>query len=723
MDDGDFVLNIAPADASIRTVSRREGGKWKDRLKAKRTAQFRSGKPIPSTTQTSTAPRPDDAIVKKRRLESKESSNNSTSKVTARTGPVISSLFTYNPEIPKAANSTTASADTTPSNAPVADSSTFIGLGLDPTLVDHLQKKLHVETPTAVQQKSIPAILGSARRVKGQPPISDADVFVQAQTGSGKTLAFLLPILNRLYTAVDRDPGRNVGTLAIILTPTRELSRQIHDVLNTLLSVPASIVRPHWIVPGFVMGGDKKKSEKARLRKGVHILVSTPGRLLDHLQNSRAFEVSNLRWLVLDEADRLMDLGFEDTLREIIEILNKKSRPVDGRHILDRSTVLPRRRITILCSATLREDVERLAGQALNKPLIVKGDDKPKEDNFQAPKQLKQRYCIVPAKLRLVAMAALLRHLVSAQPASKAIVFFSCTDAVEFYHALFTQPEKNEKLDEGIGSSEDEEPKRPVTSPISAPSSYFGSSNPIFKLHGNLAQDMRTSTFYSFSKMQSGAVLFCTDVAARGLDLPDVNLIVQYDAPGTIKDYLHRIGRTARLGKEGEAMLMLLPSEAGYINALKDVGDLQERSVETILGEGFQAQRKGTYEMKATEMQLSFERWVLASEQHLSLARKAFKSHIRAYATHTAVEKQYFHIRLLHLGHMAKSFALRDAPTDISSSKAKSTAAKEDNATRQKQKQRATIRKRQQDNITGEFADSATTGPVRKRKISHNFVV
>ncbi|KAJ3068063.1 ATPdependent RNA helicase [Rhizoclosmatium hyalinum] len=201
-----------------------------------------------------------------------------------------------------------------------------------------------VSVPTRIQQATLAALVSeSAGR---NPAGRHTDCMVQAQTGSGKTLAYLLPIVHRLIQAerelaVDDRPllNRTLGTLAIVLAPTRELAKQINTVLEQLLMYsrgtgprdededdndddeeeekPAATtsstpkISKHWIVPGLVVGGDKKKSEKARLRKGCTILVSTPGRLIDHLKTTQSFELGNLRWLVLDEADRFLELGFE----------------------------------------------------------------------------------------------------------------------------------------------------------------------------------------------------------------------------------------------------------------------------------------------------------------------------------------------------------------------------------------------------------------------------
>jgi ATP-dependent RNA helicase DDX31/DBP7 len=264
----------------------------------------------------------------------------------------------------------------------------------------------------------------------------DNDVIIQAQTGSGKTLSFLLPVLNHLIrTAAENEKSyekdffsRSTGAFAIVLVPTRELAQQIAQVLENLLRytrVPETEENNqycrHWIVSGILVGGESKKSEKARLRKGINILVCTPGRLLDHLKTTESFQVGNLRWLVLDEADNLLHLGFEETLRDILVLLNEKGNTAVQSGIRQKVPRLPFQRQTILCSATIEGGVEKLAQESLRNPIFIKVEcsDKPPNDSLavessdiiQIPKQLKQLYVMSPAKLRLVNLIGLLRKV------------------------------------------------------------------------------------------------------------------------------------------------------------------------------------------------------------------------------------------------------------------------------------------------------------------------
>ncbi|CAG8433284.1 4165_t:CDS:10 [Diversispora eburnea] len=598
--------------------------------------------------------------------------NNISSNGLTRNPQIISSIFTNNPKIInipddeiKSENSKNSNQNNQ-SNHSINNNSSFIGTGLNSELISNVKKKLGIEKPTNIQQKAIPILLNSIN--------DDADVFIQAETGSGKTLAYLFPIVQRLMFAEQQNTqdttrnssfSRNIGTLVIILTPTRELAKQILLVINSLINIPSSKLSTlhltHWIVPGSIIGGEKKQSEKARLRKGINILVSTPGRLLDHLQTTKSFIVKHLRWLVLDEADRLLELGFEEKLQSILKILDEKSNDDDIQNQLPfTSSSLPRRRQTILCSATLKNNVKNLAGYALDSPIFIGEKNDPEDSSYSTPNQLQQTYVTTPAKLRLITLTSLLKSTFREKNTinSKIVVFLSCCDSVDFHFDLFANSGKfpREQIDDSknkvkIQSFEDN------NNDLSKCSCYVKSTiipnTTLYKLHGELSQADRTTIFNNFSKAETG-ILFCTDVAARGLDLPGISKIIQYDPPIDIKDYVHRVGRTARLGKKGEAILFLLPSEIEYINALKSHGiHAKSVKVETLL-ESLMPIKNQEYEFEATNIQLKFERYILSNSKCTELAERAFSSSIRAYATHSSLEKQIFHIKKLHLGHIAK---------------------------------------------------------------------
>lgn len=196
------------------------------------------------------------------------------------------------------------------------------------------------------------------------------------------------------------------------------------------------------------------------------------------------------------------------------------------------------------------------------------------------------------------------------------------------------------------------------------------STTTLFKLHGKMSHHERIDTFRRFGKCKTPAILLSTDIAARGLDMPDVSHILQYDPPSDPKDYVHRAGRTARLGRQGEAMLWVLPHEVGYLEVLRGLGMvLAEVPVDTCLRQlagGRDRDAAGTpYRDLATALQHAFERHNLRSADNMRMARSAYSASVRAYATHVASEKSIFKIRKLHLGHVAKAFGLRDAPASI----------------------------------------------------------
>jgi len=524
-------------------------------------------------------------------------------------------------------------------------------------------------------------------RVSPTPNIRD--VFIQSQTGSGKTLTYLLPIIQTLLPLSKLSYiDRSIGTLAIILAPTRELAGQITKVLEQILSLSMTSSTDNmtrWLVPGLLTGGSTRTHEKARLRKGVPILVSTPGRLLDHLQNTASFQCGKTMFLVLDEADRLMDLGFEETVRGIIKALDGRRRleiasergegEEESKAGMMKWPFWGRGRRTILCSATVDAKVQKLSGDALHDPITFRGTDEEKaeskgkskvqedvekaleeagkvelpkivdEDKFTPPSQLAQKFVVVPTKLRLVALVSLLRTLVGKGEGVKVIVFLSSTDSVDYHWKLLggvqmsradLQVEakvKDEEEPKAESADEDGEPtisrakpKKPksksLEEPITLTSPLFPSTT-LHRLHGSLPLPIRQKSLASFSSPSTNpSILICTSVASRGLDLPLVRAVVQFDLPteSGATEYVHRVGRTARAGKGGEAWAVVGTSEEGWVNWVEGKMDksgsvkLRREGVEDVLKKGFGG--KGyEYEARATEVQLGFERWVLQDDK------------------------------------------------------------------------------------------------------------
>lgn len=564
--------------------------------------------------------------------------------------------------------------------------------GLNPILVKALQEAFNIVDPTPIQTEAIPLLLQNS-----------GDVVMQAQTGSGKTLAYALPLLNMIlstyknpetYANASFDSSafrEEVGSVGLVIVPTRELAVQTQATLTKLLSR----VRPHWIVTTALTGGDSRKSEKARLRRGCQIVIGTPGRLLDHLRTSEGWKRSKLSWLVIDEADRLADLGFENTVKEIFATL---------------SMVMARLRM-VLVSATVTEKLKvEFAGRKLKSPQFIKAGPKKEiyneiesevattsaavdsqQEEFNAPVAIDQTYLHTPTKLRLQILVGLLRSFFPVSGSSqncRVIVFFSCCDSVDFHFDLFKTAAENKTIP-----------------------AFLPPRVKLLRLHGNLEQSVRVSTFNEFIKEGKSTeavhtVLFCTDVAARGLDFPNLAGSVQYDAPCDIHDYIHRAGRTGRLSasassdkqsvpNKAKSVIFLMPSEEGYIQRLTAMGmkSLRKESfdeylkwVEKLDAKKLQSlvKKKPTTPVKkdnegAAEdsvvaalpstlkarlglLQKVIETGIAASDELAERARNGFLSTCRAYATHPAAEKDIFHIKRLHLGHLAAAFGLDREP-------------------------------------------------------------
>ncbi|CAM9817094.1 unnamed protein product [Ectocarpus sp. 12 AP-2014] len=603
---------------------------------------------------------------------------------------------------------------------------TFAALNLPPKMVSHLEEPkgdlggggMGLTGPTVCQLAAVPVLAAGNNTV------------IKSETGSGKTLAYLLPMLCDL-ASVEPRVDREKGTLAIVLAPTRELGSQILEVLTR-------VVRPFiWLVPGSLSGGERRKSEKARLRKGVTVLVCTPGRLLDHLKTTKCFRRDSLRWLILDEADRLLDMGFEKQVKEIVELLDQSARAVRsgpaGGSRVQGGAVVPStkviRRQTVMVSATLDKGVSRLSAALLSNHIRVDADTNVVEsvdeagkvkhisgerrassskakagrndvhggddglpsqgtdgsantEEFSTPRQLVQYYMTVTQKLRLPALCAFLR----ARAAEKVVVFMSTCDAVDFHHDLFRRAgwpgdspspspdggegSRNEAGRSSGGSAEDNGKKK-TTAAVGKKQppdgEFFGPGCLVRRLHGNVPQNERQATYRAFGAAKSG-ILICTDVAARGLDLPTVDWIVQYDPPAETADYVHRVGRTARKGERGHSLLFLLPREVAYLGVLEARG-LRPKplSLEGVLCAADAGKRdaRRADEQLAYELQQGLQLLVAGDKPLLDRARSAFQSHVRAYAARAPDSRAVFQVRSLHLGHVARSFALKDPPTAV----------------------------------------------------------
>ncbi|XP_045702493.1 probable ATP-dependent RNA helicase DDX31 isoform X2 [Phyllostomus hastatus] len=611
-------------------------------------------------------------------------------------GVKTSSLFRNNPEIPQLRRPLVKQVQES-----VFSSEAFHELDLHPHLISTIHAVLNMSQMTSVQKQSIPVLL------------EGRDALVRSQTGSGKTLAYCIPVVQSLQ-AMQTKIQRSDGPYALVLVPTRELALQSFDTFQKLLK-PFT-----WIVPGVLMGGEKRKSEKARLRKGINILISTPGRLVDHIKSTKNIHFSRVQWLVLDEADRILDLGFEKDVAVILNAVNAESQ----------------KRQNVLLSATLTDGVTRLADISLHNPVSISVLDEghrpssPEDhavlgmcapqpgdelDGFAIPEGLDQYVTLVPSKLRLVCLAAFLLQKCKFETDQKVIVFFSSCELVEFHYHLFLQT-----LLSGVGA--------PVPGQVPSACTRFR----FLRLHGSMDQEERTEVFQEFAHSGTG-VLFCTDVAARGLDLPQVTWIVQYNAPSSPAEYIHRVGRTARIGCRGSSLLVLAPSEAEYVSSLAAHKiNVSEMKMEAILSAltsqdcfkggrrgGQKPQAAGPQEIqeRATALQTVFEDYVHSSEKTVSWAKRALQSFIRAYTTYPQELKHIFHVRALHLGHVAKSFGLRDAPRKLGgpAAKKRKAAVRRPDLRRRTQRKRCLAEMLRSEYSSGAEADVALGGARSKR--------
>jgi ATP-dependent RNA helicase DDX31/DBP7 len=304
-------------------------------------------------------------------------------------------------------------------------------------------------------------------------------------------------------------------------------------------------------------------------------------------------------------------------------------------------------------------------------------DDKINEDIVhKAPAQLHQTYIVVPSKLRLVTLTSYLRSVFSRRGRTmKAIIFMSCADTVDFHYEILRDPNETEL------PSATQKDKELVEKTVSKAAYITSPASPdviLHRMHGSLSQPIRTATLKSFSACKTPSLLITTDVSSRGLDIPSVDMVIEYDPAFSFADHIHRVGRTARAGRSGDATLFLLPgTEEGYIELLKSSAPPSSQSYENVLKTGLinklemPVETSATptdgqsYHNKAESLQLHFEQRLLDDPKRLELARNGFKSHIRAYATHIREERVHFDITQLHLGHVAKSFGLRDPPGGI----------------------------------------------------------
>jgi len=374
---------------------------------------------------------------------------------------------------------------------------TFKSLGLSDALLKAIKEKGY-DTPSPIQAKAIPHIL------------QGKDVLASAQTGTGKTAGFTLPVLQRL--AETKHPKYR-PVRALVLTPTRELAAQVHDNVreySTYLDIKSAVI----------FGGVKAASQIKTLRHGVDILVATPGRLLD-LHDQKAVSFKRIDVLILDEADRMLDMGFVRDINKIISFM-------------------PAKRQNLLFSATFSEEIKRLASGILKNPVSVEAAPQ----NSTADKVAQKVYTVDKGKKTEV-----VTNLIKNGNWNQVLIFTR------------TKHGANKLTKKLIGSG------------VSAAA-----------IHGNKSQGARTKALANF-KSNDIRVLVATDIAARGIDIPLLPHVINFELPNVPEDYVHRIGRTGRAGAKGEAISLVCSEETEY---QKEIEKILKQKLKTEVIEGYE---------------------------------------------------------------------------------------------------------------------------------------
>ncbi|TMW65113.1 hypothetical protein Poli38472_009280 [Pythium oligandrum] len=391
---------------------------------------------------------------------------------------------------------------------------TFEELGVDAAICEAIHA-VGWAKPSKIQQQSIPH--GLAGR----------DIIGLAETGSGKTGAFVIPILQTLL----KNPQR---LYALVLAPTRELAYQISEQFEAL---GASI----GLKCACIVGGIDMMNQQVALARKPHIVIATPGRLVDHLENTKGFSLRTMKYLVLDEADRMLSMDFEEEINQIVQLM-----PAD--------------RNTYLFSATMTSKVAKLQRASLKNPVKVEITHK-----FATPETLKQHYLFIPAKYKDCYLAYILNEV-----AGQSVLIFCATG---------NGTQKATLMLRNLGFQ-------------------------AICLHGKMTQPNRLGALNKF-KAKSRNILVCTDVASRGLDIPSVDVVINYDIPTHGKDYIHRVGRTARAGRAGVAVSMVTQYDVELYQRIEhllgkklDGYPCDEETVLVMLERVNEAQRMATIELK-----------------------------------------------------------------------------------------------------------------------------
>jgi ATP-dependent RNA helicase DDX55/SPB4 len=491
---------------------------------------------------------------------------------------------------------------------------------LHPVVENILQNTFKFTHMSPVQENAIPLMLKRTNSL------------VQACTGSGKTLAYLVPTMHHLLQYREESLKVNQWSdkfiYAVIICPTRELAKQVYSVAK-LFTAQSNCP----ITTQLITGGDSFEETKTLVG---NIAICTPGRLLDILSSNLIFPCDHIQVLILDEADRLLDMGFSQQLVQIIRTLKKgKTR-----------SKLERPLVHGLFSATMNDvlmnDLVKIVGLDRNKNSLVSVQVDVSQDSKQAtPMELTNYYLMCEQHERLAMLIALLQKQCQALPPNtnaKVIVYFLTCMEVDYFS----------KILQGLMLKN------------LIPNSNSDNHYTFYGLHGKMVTKRRTLTYESFmdvpkklpADFRSLQVLLCTDIAARGLDLPNVELIIQYDAPTDPTQFVHRVGRTARMGKKGESIIFLSQHENDYVEYLnvKKIPVTQYDSSSI------------TDEYKA-EVFSQAKKVALQDRAILENGRESFMSFVRAYRDHQC--EYIFRVRQLDFASLARAYMLTQIPKSM----------------------------------------------------------
>lgn len=402
---------------------------------------------------------------------------------------------------------------------------------------DALTKILKFERMTKVQEATMPHIM------------QQRDIVAKARTGTGKTVAFVLPSIESLIACKSNDT-MNISVL--IISPTRELTVQISKETEALLHFHAPLTVTA------MYGGTNIQAERKRLQRNrIDILVATPGRLMDHLENSPQFlqRMAKLQVLVLDEADQLLEMGFRQSIEKIIRFL-------------------PKNRQTLLFSATMPQEVQQVTGLALKKERLVIDTV---EDEEETHSHVDQTYSIVPMEQNWAVIYDTLREYVTKDPLAKIIVF-STTARLTQHMAAFVNHAFDGKID-------------------------------VIEIHSRKSQSARDKASKAFRDSKS-AILCTSDVSARGVDYPNVTVVIQVGMPSSKEQYVHRLGRTARAGKTGKGHMILSPFEEIFVRRnMKDL-PLERVDVPDLSPEDLQRASRSLSKIEPQLSSMAYQTWL-----------------------------------------------------------------------------------------------------------------